>query len=280
MRAVIALCICACLYLAQSRHILSADYYGEYFYEPDYLDSSEYQYYDEEHDNDAANNYFDYVGDEAGIEDQEEDKVFAKHDSEETNKNHLDHLDNKDKLNKKSMDGNTDVDYDYDYTYDDHEYYDDYDDHSQAEQEKPHHHDEPKLTMAGYRKKSMRTDSSTGKMMGKGGKNDKEDVGKGRKMLEQTNSKLYSSVESYELRKHIMDLIKIYKEKVENFQVEYEDDYDDDNGDFYSFYNYYDLDKNNQKHKKGEESHPTTVYFDYIDIADSLSFKKKWNGSK
>ena len=171
------------------------------------------------------------------------------------------------------MDENTFVHDDYDYTYDDHDYYDDYED--QAEE------DEPKLAMAGYRKRSMSKDSSTAMRMGRevkddNRKNSKKDVDKDK--LELNNSKLYSSVESYELRKHIMDLIKIYREKVDNLHAEY-DDYDA-YGDFYSFENYYDLDKDDQKSEEGKESEPRTVYFDYIDIGDNLTYKKKWNGSK
>merc|ERR1712062_559252 len=121
----------------------------------------------------------------------------------------------KDTQDKKSMDENSFNDDDYDYTYDDHDYYDDYEDHSQAEQ------DEPKLALAGYRKRSTSKDSSKAMRIGRGlkddnGKDERKDMDKCKRLIELNNSKLYSKVEPYELRKHIMDLIQIYREKVDN----------------------------------------------------------------
>ena len=249
----------ACLHLGSCRNIRSADYYDDYFYDPEYLASSEYKYYDSEYDADlekdtaieGTEDDFEYYGNTDKMEYMQEDSAIKEFQGGTDQFNIQPNFDGYEYLSNDQES----------YTYDDEDY--DYGDVFSADESKHinGHNDYKMIAKPAYAKRSVdnaKKESESLNIM--------------------DNSIMYNNLGHYDLRKHIMELISVYKKQAKslsNDQIDY-DDYDN----FYSFENYYEFDNDNLKATTEKDKDPKTVYFDYIDIKDSLNFKKKWNGSR
>ena len=47
---------------------------------------------------------------------------------------------------------------------------------------------------------------------------------------------------------------------------------------FYEFENYYEVDQDDMKISKENETTQTSIFYEYIDIGGHLNYKKQWNG--
>ena len=183
--------------------VILADYYGDYFYDRDYFDYSEYIYED--------------------IEDIEKDEL--------------------------SSEPNDDLEY-----FEDQEESYTYNDYGQNHQYRKIEGGLEHAADSGYAERSSRDLKE-----------------KDQTTVDYHNSYIYNSVAQTELKRHILDLIEIYRRRFKKDDLDHDDQYDD-------FYNFDQVDETDLIKTAEDPSRQSAVYFDYIDVKPHLNYRKRWSG--
>ena len=257
-----------CFHLTYCRTLRATDQkvhqelHEDYFYDPEYLASSEYIYYDSEYDEILEN-------DLKSKDDNDNDLEY----NADNDLNYMQETSTRSMVRKQTdiqedlfdLKAKEDV-YEYledeqeSYTYDDdYEYGDEYD--VEYLSEEPYYLFSEKKTKNQPVYDKRRDKPLEYKQSVKSLKVDNYDP---------------SNIGGYKnLKEHILDLISIYKKQVQNTAKDFDyDDYDT----FYNFENYYEFDPDNLETTKENVNVPKSVFYEYIDIGDHLNFKKQWNG--